>query len=322
MTYIALEEAFIIPELFSRQPSSPQKVQVSDQYVKDWGRRLGDFEEHRLPDMDAHGIDIQILSLSVPGIQADTDTDAGAAVDNAQFANDFLAQTIARHPTRFRGFAALPLQDPAAAVTELQRCVEQLGFKGALVNDHTQGRYLDDPAHEELWSALEELRVPLYLHPGSLPCHDWHVMRGRPEMYGAGWSWQAETGGHAMRLIYAGVFDRHPAATLILGHLGEFLPFQRSRIDSRYRSLRVDEPLQRVPSQYFGSNILITTSGVLAPEAVQAAVLTIGADAVMFAVGYPYEVTADAVASIEKADLPSQVKEKVAHLNARRVLRI
>ncbi|EXU67291.1 amidohydrolase [Streptomyces sp. PRh5] len=320
MTYIALEEAFIIPELFARQPSSPQKIQVSDQYVKDWGRRLGDFEEYRLPDMDAHGIDIQVLSLSVPGIQADTD--AGTAVDNARFANDFLAQTIARHPTRFRGFAALPLQDPAAAVTELQRCVEQLGFKGALVNDHTQGRYLDDPAYEELWSALEELRVPLYLHPGSLPCDDWHVMRGRPEMYGASWSWQAETGGHAMRLIYAGVFDRHPAATLILGHLGEFLPFQRSRIDSRYRSLRVDEPLQRMPSQYFGSNILITTSGVLAPEAVQAAVLTIGADAVMFAVDYPYEVTAEAVASIEKADLPSEVKEKVAHLNARRVLRI
>ncbi|MEU9793662.1 amidohydrolase family protein [Streptomyces sparsogenes] len=237
-------------------------------------------------------------------------------------AYDFLARTIARHPTRFRGFAALPLQDPAAAVTELARCVEHLGFRGALVNDHTQGRYLDDPGYEELWSALEQLRVPLYLHPGSLPRDDWHVMRGRPEMYGASWSWQAETGGHAMRLVYAGVFDRHPAATLILGHLGEFLPFQRSRTDSRYRSLRVDEPLRRMPSQYFGSNILITTSGVLAPEAVQAAVLTMGADAVMFAVDYPYEVTADAVAAVAKAALPSQVREKIAHLNARRVLGI
>ncbi|AQW54329.1 MULTISPECIES: amidohydrolase family protein [Streptomyces] len=320
MTYIALEEAFTIPELFARQPSTPQKIQVSDQYAKDCRRRLADFEEHRLPEMDAHGIDIQVLSLSVPGIQADTD--AGAAVDNARFANDHLARTIARHPTRFKGFAALPLQDPAAAVIELKRCVEQLGFRGALVNDHTQGRYLDHPAYGELWSALEELRVPLYLHPGSLPRDDWHVMRGRPEMYGASWSWQAETGGHAMRLIYAGVFDRHPGATLILGHLGEFLPFQRSRFDSRYRSLQVDAPLERMPSQYFGSNILITTSGVLAPEAVQAAVLSIGAEAVMFAIDYPYESTAEAVDSIEKCDLSPEVKEKIAHLNARRVLGI
>lgn len=320
MNYIALEEAFVIPELFTRQPATAQKIRVSGQYAEDWGRRLGDFEEYRLPEMDAHGIDIQVLSLSVPGIQADTDP--RVAVDNARFANDFLARTVARHPTRFKGFAALPLQDPAAAVTELERCVAQLGFTGALVNDHTQGRYLDDPVYEELWSALEELRVPLYLHPGSLPFDDWHVLRGRPEMYGASWSWQAETGGHAMRLIYAGVFDRHPAATLILGHLGEFLPFQRSRFDSRYRSLQVDQPLERMPSQYFGSNILITTSGVLAPEAVQAAVLTVGEDAVMFAIDYPYEVTADAVASIEKSGLPTRVREKIAHLNARRVLGI
>ncbi len=162
--------------------------------------------------------------------------------------------------------------------------------------------------------------MPLYLHPGSLPRDDWHVMRGRPEMYGASWSWQAETGGHAMRLIYAGVFDRHPGATLILGHLGEFLPFQRSRFDSRYRSLQLDAPLERMPSQYFGSNILITTSGVLAPEAVQAAVLSIGAEAVMFAIDYPYESTAEAVDSIEKCDVSPEVKEKIAHLNARRVL--
>ncbi|MFF8309662.1 amidohydrolase family protein [Streptomyces lydicus] len=320
MTYIALEEAFIIPELAARQPRTPPLIRVGDRYAEQCLRRLGDIEEHRLPDMDAHGIDIQVLSLSVPGIQADPD--APAAVDNARFANDFLARTIARHPTRFRGFAALPLQDPAAAVTELERCVRQLGFRGALVNDHTHGRYLDDPAYDELWSALEELQVPLYLHPGSLPYDDWHVLRGRPEMYGASWSWQAETGGHAMRLIYAGVFDRHPTATLILGHLGEFLPFQRSRIDSRYRTLQVEAPLRRMPSQYIGSNILITTSGVLAPDAVQAAVLTIGADAVMFAVDYPYEETAEAVASIEKADLPPRTKEKIAHLNARRVLGI
>jgi 2,3-dihydroxybenzoate decarboxylase len=318
VAYIALEEAFSIPELATRQPASKMRIRVTADYASACGRKLADFEEYRLPDMDEHGIDIQVLSLTVPGIEADTD--AGAARDNAKFANDFLADAVGRHPARFRGFAALPMQDPQAAVRELVRSVTELGFVGALVNDHAQGRYLDDPTYDDLWSALEELAVPLYLHPGSLPVDDWRVMSGRPEMYGASWSWQAETGGHAMRLVYAGVFDRHPGATLILGHLGEFLPFQKSRFDSRYRTLDLEAPLRRPPSAYIGSNILLTTSGILAPEAVQAAVLTAGEDAVMFSIDYPYEDTAAAVASIEKADLTPGAKDKVARLNARRVL--
>ena len=320
MQYIALEEAFAIPELTARQPQHPMRIRATAEYAEVCGRKIVDFEEYRLPEMDAHGIEIQVLSLTVPGIQADDDP--RAARDNAVFANDFLADVVTQHPTRFRGFAALPMQDPRAAVEELHRSVTQLGFVGALVNDHTGGRYLDAPEYDELWSALEELDVPLYIHPGSRPVDDWQVMAGRPEMYGASWSWQAETGGHAMRLIYSGVFDRHPRAQLILGHLGEFLPFQRSRLDSRYRTLQVDTPLERMPSEYIGTNIVLTTSGILAPEAVQAAVLTAGEDAVMFSIDYPYEETADAVAAVEKADLAPAVKEKVAHLNARRLLRL
>lgn len=318
MSYIALEEAFAISALVARQPATEMRIRTTAEYSQMCSRGLIDFEEHRLPDMDANGIDIQVLSLTVPGIQADIDP--AAARENARFANDFLAEMVAAHPARFRGFAALPTQDPDAAVAELARAVGELGFCGALVNDHTHGRYLDDPAYEELWSAFEELHVPLYLHPGSLPIDEWKVMEGRPEMYGASWSWQAETGGHALRLLYAGVFDRHPNAKLILGHLGEFLPFQKSRLDSRYATLQLDEPLERMPSAYIGTNILLTTSGVLAPEAIQAAVLTAGEDAVMFSVDYPYEETSAAVASVEKADLSQGVKEKIAHLNARRVL--
>ncbi|BBJ41241.1 hypothetical protein SSPO_039590 [Streptomyces antimycoticus] len=127
MTYIALEEAFIIPELAARQPGTPPLIRVSDRYAEQRGRGLGDIEEHRLPDMDAHGIDIQVLSPSAPGIQADTD--APTAVDNARFANDFLARTIARHPTRFRGFAALPLQDPAAAAAAPTRATAPCGAR-------------------------------------------------------------------------------------------------------------------------------------------------------------------------------------------------
>jgi 2,3-dihydroxybenzoate decarboxylase len=320
MGYIALEEAFAIPELATRQPPTTMRIRVREEYGALWAERLADFERHRIPEMDAHGIEVQVLSLSVPGIQADTD--ASNAVANARFANDYLADVVARFPGRFRGFAALPLQNPAAAVRELDRCVRELGFVGAFVNDHTQGRYLDHPDHDELWAALSELGVPLYLHPGSLPVDDWAVLAGRPELYGATWSWQAETGGHAMRLIFGGVFDRHPGATLILGHLGEFLPFQATRFDSRYVTLRLERPLDRLPSEYFGTNIVVTTTGVFAPEAVQAAVLNIGADAVLFSVDYPYEDTAAAVKAVADADLPEPVKQKIFHENARRLLRL
>jgi 2,3-dihydroxybenzoate decarboxylase len=155
VAYIALEEAFSIPELAAHQPASEMRIRVTAGHASACGRKLADFEEYRLPDMDEHGIDIQVLSLTVPGIEADTD--AGAARDNAKFANDFLADAVGQHPTRFRGFAALPMQDPQAAVRELVRSVTELGFVGALVNDHAQDRYLDDPAYDDLVVAAGHL---------------------------------------------------------------------------------------------------------------------------------------------------------------------
>ena len=208
MRYIAVEEAFSIPELADSQSSPWPANRFSQRYLADWGRRLPDFTEYRLPEMDAAGIDVQVLSLTVPGLQADIG--AAAARDAARFANDYLARVVAEHPGRFRGFAALPMQDPAAAAAELGRCVRELGFCGALVNDHLQGHYLDESLYDEVWAALEELSVPLYLHPGAPPADRWKVLDGRPELYGATWSWAAETGGHALRVIYGGIFDRHP----------------------------------------------------------------------------------------------------------------
>ena len=197
-------------------------------------------------------------------IQADNDP--AAARDNARFANDFLAEVVARHPTRFqrvrraadagpgrRGRGAGPRGDPA----RVPRRPRQRPHARAL------------PRRPGLRRAVEHLGAAggaFYLHPGSIPADDWHVLDGRPEPYGASWSWQAETGGHALRLVYAGVFDRHPNATVILGHLGEFLPLQKSRLDSRYRTLRVEAPLAHPPSTYIGRNILLTTSGVLGPR--------------------------------------------------------
>jgi 2,3-dihydroxybenzoate decarboxylase len=324
MRYIALEEAFFIPELGELQPAHQSLMRlVRPEVADEYDRRLPDFTEYRLAEMDDAGIDIQVLSLTSPGLQIDID--AERARDNARFANDHLAKVIAEHPDRFRGFAALPLQDPAAAVAELERAVTQHGLCGALVNDCITGpggRYLDAPAYDGLWSALESLGVPLYLHPGAPPADRWHVIEGRPELYGAPWSWAAEVSGHALRILFGGVFDRHPGATMILGHMGEFLPFQRSRLDSRYATTATDAPLRRAPSEYLGTNIVFTNSGVFSPAVMLGAVLEVGADALMFSVDYPYESSCEAVKGFERTTLSPGDREKIAHTNAERLLRI
>ncbi|HYB39626.1 MAG TPA: amidohydrolase family protein [Mycobacterium sp.] len=183
-------------------------------------------------------------------------------------------------------------------------------------------RYLDAPEYDEVWSALESLGVPLYLHPGAPPVEQWRVLDGRPELYGPTWSWAAEVSGHALRIVYSGVFDRHAGVTLILGHMGEFLPFQRSRLDDRYQTIQMATPLKRPPSAYLGTNIVFTNSGVFSPATLLGAVLEVGADAVMFSVDYPYESSREAVAGFERTTLSARDREKIAHGNAERILRI
>ena len=320
MRYIALEEGSSIPGLDDRQPSPWPGLPLSQRHLADWARKLPDFTEYRLPEMDAAGIEVQVLSLSVPGLQA---RDGPGNLAGRCPVRQRLPGTGRRGPPgRFRGFDALPMQDPEAAAAELGRCVRELGFCGALVNDHLQGHYLDEPRYDEVWAALEELSVPLYLHPGAPPADRWKVLDGRPELYGATWSWAAEVGGHALRIIYGGVFDRHPGATLILGHMGEFLPFMRSRLDSRYHTLDLKAPLQRMPSAYLGSNVVITTSGVFSPAALTGAVLEIGADAVLFSVDYPYESSHEAVTGLQRTTLSDTDRHKIAHRNAERILRL
>ena len=323
MRYIALEEAFFIAELAERQPIPALPLTFKTEFAEHIRPRLIDFSEYRLSEMDNAGIDIQVLSLTVPGLQVDIDP--GFARDNARFANEYLAKAIGEHPDRFRGFAALPLQDPAAAAAELERAVTQDGLCGALVNDCVYGpggRYLDAPEYDELWSAVESLGVPLYLHPGAPPADHWRVIDGRPELYGATWSWSAEVSGHALRILFSGVFDRHPGATMILGHMGEFLPFQRSRLDSRYAAMATTTALKRVPSEYLGTNIVFTNSGVFSPAVMLGAVLEVGADAVMFSIDYPYESSYEAVQGFERTTLSAGDREKIAHGNAERLLRI
>ena len=324
MRYIALEEAFFVPELADLQPAHQRLMQLlKPEFAERYERRLPDFTEYRLAEMDDAGIDVQVLSLTSPGLQVDID--AEKARTNARLANDYLAKIVARHPDRFRGFAALPLQDPAAAAAELERAVTQDGLCGGLVNDCISGpggRYLDAPEYDELWSAVESLGLPLYLHPGAPPADRWRVIDGRPELYGATWSWATEVSGHALRLVFGGVFDRHPGATLILGHMGEFLPFQRSRLDSRYATITTTAPLRRPPSAYLGTNVVFTNSGVFSPAVMLGAVLEVGADAMMFSVDYPYESSHEAIRGFERTTLSEPDREKIAHGNAERLLRI
>jgi 2,3-dihydroxybenzoate decarboxylase len=327
MRYIALEEAFSIPELTELQPVSNnpgflQSLGFKSGYAEQMQRRLTDITEHRLPEMDDAGIDIQVLSLA-PGLQIDID--AKTALDNARFANDYLAKLIGEYPERFRGFAALPLQDPAAAAAELERAVTQHGLCGALVYDSIYGpggRYLDAPEYDEVWSAVESLGVPLYLHPGSPPADHWRVLDGHSEMNGAVWSWAVEVSGHALRILFGGVFDRHPGATMILGHMGEFLPFQRSRLDSRYQIMQPTTALKQAPSAYLGTNIVFTNSGVFSPAVMLGAVLEVGADAMMFSIDYPFESSYEAVTGFEQTTLSAADREKIAHGNAERLLGI
>lgn len=317
MKLIALEEGFWYEKLTTKG-SPVTHVPAKTGVLAVWQRKLVDFTEFRLPEMDRLGVDMQVLSLTSPGIQMQPDSEI--AVADARKANDYLAAVISEHPQRFAGLAAVPLQDPPQAAAELRRAVE-FGLCGALVNDHTLGHYLDEPQYAPFWEALQDLDVPLYIHPNAVPSDDWNVLRGYPELDTATWSWAARTGGHAMRLIFAGIFDRFPNARIILGHMGEFLPFQLSRFDARYADLDLECPLAKLPSEYFQTNIAITTTGVFSHAALMAAIQTIGIDNVMFSIDYPFESTEKAVQFMHSAPLAPADKERVAHTNAERILR-
>lgn len=314
---IAFEEHFMAPG-FERYSKAFLQF-IAPETAQDLGRRLADIDALRLQEMDQAGIDLAILSQTGPGVQGEADR--VAAVRGAAQNNDYLATRIQRHPTRFAGFAALAMQDPAAAAAELERAVTQLGFKGALVNGHTQGRYYDDPAFDVVWERLQALEVPLYLHPIDFPQIP-RTLQDHPEIQGAAWGWGVETASHALRLLFGGVFDRFPGLRIVLGHMGEGLPFQRWRLDSRFAAYPFGVRLRRRPSEYIGTNILITTSGVCSHAALAGAIGEMGAEAVMFSVDYPYESTAVAAQFIDSAPLDEHTRALVCHGNARRLFRL
>ena len=315
---IALEEHFSLPEF--EQRGLVARPTRNDAMFADIERRLVDFGDLRLAAMDSAGIEMSVLSLTTPGIQGEKDK--AAAVRLARQANDALAREVQKRPQRYGGFAAVPTQDPAAAADELQRAVKDLKFTGALINGQTNGRYLDDSAFLPFWERVQALDVPVYLHPGTLS--DTPAMfAGRPELDGPVWAWTADTGSHALRLVFSGLFQRFPRLKVILGHMGETLPFLLWRIDNRHE-LAVGRPLapEERPSFVFRRNFVITTSGVCDPIPLAEALAALGDDNVMFSVDYPYQESKEAGTFIESAPLSDAVRAKVCNGNARRLLRL
>jgi 2,3-dihydroxybenzoate decarboxylase len=315
---IALEEHFSMPDLEKR--GLVARPTRSDAIFADIERRLNDFGDLRLAAMDSAGIDLSVLSATTPGIQGEKD--AAMAVRLARQANDLLAREVQKKPLRLAGFAAVPLQDPAAAVEELQRAIKDLGFKGALINGQTNGHYLDDERFLPFWERVQELDVPVYLHPGELS--DMPAMfAGRPELGGPVWAWTADTGAHALRLIFAGTFRRFPRLKVILGHMGETLPFLLWRIDNRYE-LEVGRPLapDARPSFFFRRNFVITTSGVCDNGPLIEAIAALGEDNVMFSVDYPYQDSKEAGDFIDNAPISDAVRAKICNGTAKRVLHL
>ena len=315
---IALEEAITTPATRDYL-SITLAVAPTEEAAASLTRGLED-DDKRIATMDAAGIDLFVLSQTSPGVQAEKD--ASLAVQRAREANDFMQGLIRKHPDRYRGFAHLAMQNVQAAGDELKRCVEELGFVGAMINGNTNGVYLDDPCYEPFWQRVVELGVPVYIHPAD-PHIQPYVLNGYPVMQGALWGWSTDNSSHFLRLLFSGVFDRFPGLTIILGHMGETLPYFLWRIDSRYATTNNSAGLKKEhPSDYFRSNLIITTTGVCQDSSLQCAITEMGIDRVLFSVDYPYEVTNDAADWIENTPvLTDQAqRDRVCYSNAERVL--
>jgi 2,3-dihydroxybenzoate decarboxylase len=279
--------------------------------------RLQDFGDTRLKAMDSGGIARAVLSISGPGVQVERD--AATARRRATEANDFLAGEVVKRPDRYSGFGHLPMQDARAAADELERCVRDLKFCGAMINGHTNGEYLDHPSLHPFWERAEALGATVYIHPTD-PVSPSPALAGVDGLRRATWEWGFETGSHALRLVFSGLFDRFPRAKVALGHLGETLPYLLWRFDSRAALYGVK--LGKKPSDYIKQNFVVTTSGMSSAEPLNCALAALGNDRVMFAADYPFEQAAEAGEFLDKTPLADPVREGIAFKNAVREFKL
>jgi 5-carboxyvanillate decarboxylase len=328
---IATEEAFAIPEQFDGYRALGRSTWSSPDVVF-WNRVLSgpdnplvdlllDLDDARIADMDANGVDVQLLLLTSPGVQI---FDADTATEMAELANDRLAEAIARHPDRYAGLATFAPQDPQRAAREMERAVSELGLNGFVVNSHTDGEYLDQEKFWPILEAAEALDAPIYIHPRPLP----EPAIGpylEQELWAGIWGYAAETGLHALRLITSGAFDRFPKLRIVVGHMGEGLPFFVYRIDYMSRLLRQlgsHKPYELDPSEYLRRNFLVTTSGMNHDPPLELCLKELGAANIMWAIDYPYQHSPDAVEFMDSAPISDDDRAKIYAANAERAFGI
>jgi predicted TIM-barrel fold metal-dependent hydrolase len=334
---IATEEAFATPELVAawldiarRDPNASLDVPTGILSIFDprpgsiqegFRRQALDMGPERLAVMDAAGVDMHVMSVTIPGVQMFAPDRADAM---AMQTNDRLAAAIARHPTRFAGLACLAPHSPRGGPLEMERAITKLGLNGFIINSHTDNLYLDDPRFAPILEAAEALDRPIYLHPRA-PSNGMAAPFRDYSLGGSIWGFGVEARTHAVRLIMSGTFDRFPRLRIVLGHMGEALPFWMWRLDHMYARRARDgrmKPNKLLPSEYFRRNFAITTSGFEADDVLQLVIGRAGLDNVMWAIDYPYESSADAVAFLDRATLDDDARVRIYHRNAERLFHI
>ncbi|WP_159500925.1 amidohydrolase family protein [Microbacterium sp. 18062] len=333
---IATEEAFatteqiaLYRELLEEPGVDPGFQSLMGFYINSTAERprfifenLQDLGDRRIAEMDARGIDRQVIGITAPGTHV---LDRDRAVALARNANDELAAACSTHPDRFTGMAACAPQDPLQAAAEIDRAVSELGLRAVVYNSHVQGEYLDDQRFWPILEAAEALDVPIYLHPNTPPADMIQPML-RAGLDGAIFGFGVETGMHALRIITSGALDRFPRLQIILGHMGEALPFWLYRLDymhqatvksGRYEAMR---PLRRgAVSEYLRENFIITNSGVAWPDAIDFTQRVMGVERVMYAMDFPYQCPVEEVEELDRMDMPLDAKRAFFQTNAERV---
>jgi 2,3-dihydroxybenzoate decarboxylase len=339
MIRIATEEAWATPDLLERyRKLLHEKPEAWDPGFRSlWGfflgatprasalaERIQDLGARRIADMDASGIAKQLLLLTSPGVQV-FDAATGSAI--ARESNDVLSEAVRKHPDRYAGLAAIAPHDPANAVQEMERAVRKLGLKGAVVNSHTRGRYLDEPDFWPLFEAAQALDVPIYIHPNTPPNAMIQPFLPRG-LDGAIYGFAVDAGLHLLRIIVGGVFDRFPKLKIAVGHLGEGLPFWLFRLDYMHRSMVTSkryigaQPLKKKVSDYLKENVWITTSGMQWAPAIQFCQQVLGYDRVLYAMDYPYQFVPEEVKVTDDMPITGEQRKLLYQTNAERLFKL
>jgi uncharacterized protein len=321
MRVIALEEHITTPDII--QAAKMSISSVSPAGMQALNAQLLDVGEGRIADMDAAGIDMQVLSLSANTVDK---LDSATANALARDANDRMAAAVRAHPDRFAAFATLALQEPDQAAAELERCVRQLGFKGVMLSGTANGQFLDHPRFTPIFEAARALDVPIYLHPAPPPkvvMDAYYSGLPGPLAFAlstAGWGWHVETGMHCLRLMIGGVFDRFPTLKIIIGHMGENLPFSMARSDMVFG--RGITNLKRSIGEYFCEHFYLTTSGYFTTPPFLCMQQVVGIDRILFSVDYPFSPNTLGRKFLDNLAISPQDMEKITHRNAEKLLKL